>query len=179
MRKILKDRGDVEAMRQFVVLGIFILIGVIVYANIFASAGQVRVTGEVANASFTGGEVGQTDTYTVAYATGGIYALPIAVVYSAGDAVVADSGLNWSMAYATGILTMNNSEYMNASSTDPIITIDYTRSGAGNDATGKTTIDNLNTTWYNSVGLLIIVFLVIAAVVILAYVSRIGQRPGQ
>ena len=88
--KVMKSKGDVEAMRQFVVLGIFILIGVIVYANVFANAPRGSLSAEA-----------------------------------------------------------------------------------------NTTLDNLNTTWYNSVGLLIIVFLVIAAVVILAYVSRIGGRPGQ
>jgi hypothetical protein len=167
LKKLTESRGDVGAMKQFVVLGIFILIGVIVYANIFASAGQIRVTGESANATF----VNSNDTYTVLYATGGIYSTPEAVVYA--DGAVADggtAGTNWTMAYATGILTMLVTPTMN----NTAITIDYTRSGAGNVAAGKTSIDNLNTTWYNSVDLLIIVFLVIAAVVILAYVGRIG-----
>jgi hypothetical protein len=83
--KVKASKGDVGAMKQFVVLGIFILIGVIVYANVFASSPRGNL-----------------------------------------------------------------------------------------DATANTTLNNLNTTWYNSVDLLIIVFLVIAAVVILAYVGRIG-----
>ncbi len=88
--KVKKTSGDVEAMRQFVVLGIFILIGVIVYSNVFSNAPRSGLTAE-ANA----------------------------------------------------------------------------------------TLAILNTTWYASVELLIIVFLVIAAVVILAYVSRIGKAGGQ
>lgn len=80
-----EDKGDVAAMRQFVVLGIFILIGVIVFANV--------------------------------------------------DAAAPTSGL---------------------------------------DGNASATLANLRTTWYNAVDLLIIVFVVIAAVVILAYVGRIG-----
>ena len=87
--KLKETRGDIAAMQQFVVLGIFILIGVIVYANVFASAPRGNL-----------------------------------------------------------------------------------------DADANATLEALNTTWYNSVQLLIIVFLVIAAVVILAYVRRLGG-PGQ
>lgn len=83
--KLVKSPGDTGAMKQFVVLGIFILIGVIVYSNVFSNAPRTSL-----------------------------------------------------------------------------------------DATANTTLNTLNTTWYNSVNLLIIVFLVIAAVVILAYVGRIG-----
>ncbi len=158
-----KERGDVQAMAQFVTLGIFILIGVIVYANIFAAAALSSVTGESLNTSITS-NISLTTTNTP------LYASPAPVVYAGGSVITGSGNYTWNSYEIGNITIVNNSDtYLQA------ITVDYTYSST-RDATAKATIDSLNKTWYSSVELLVLVFLVIAAVVILAYVSRLGGR---
>lgn len=165
MRKITRTNGDSEAMKQFIVLGIFILIGVIVYANVFESGGKTVATTESINASYT-----VTNTsYTVAFGAY-MYETPVIDVFADGTEVAGTgAGTNYSIDYSNGNLTI----WETADTRNTAITATYSYSSSGS-ASGKSAIDQLNTTWYNSVNLLIIVFLVISAVVILAYVGRIG-----
>ncbi len=151
-------------MAQFVTLGIFILIGVIVYANIFASAALSSVTGESLNTSITS-NISLTTTNTP------LYASPAPVVYADGSVITGSGNYTWNSYDLGNITIVNNSNYTYLKA----ITVDYTYSST-RDAAAKATVDRLNTTWYSSVELLILVFLVIAAVVILAYVSRLGGR---
>lgn len=165
MRKLAKTNGDTGAMRQFVVLGIFILIGVIVYSNVFSSGAQTTATTESINATYTE----SNSSYTLDFGAY-MYTSPAILVYSDGTLVAGTGvGTNYSIDYTIGNLTIWNT----TDTQDSAITATYVYSASGS-ASGRDAIDTLNTTWYNSVNLLIIVFLVIAAVVILAYVGRIG-----